>query len=76
MSDKVRQIRRKNAIYRKGLHEGYRLGLAAAEREAQLCHMAWDGTAKVAASALADQISKLEVSEDEIQHMVVSRHDN
>lgn len=73
MSHKVREIRRKNAIYRKGLHEGYRLGLAAAEREAQLCHMAWDGTAKVAASALADQIAKLEVSEDEIERMVKSR---
>ncbi|CAM3841202.1 hypothetical protein G6L26_009615 [Agrobacterium radiobacter] len=76
MSDKDRQIRRKNAIYRKGLHEGYRLGLAAAEREAQLCHMAWDGTARVAASALADQIGKLGVSEDDIQRMVVSRHDD
>lgn len=76
MSHKVREMRRKNAIYRKGLHEGYRLGLAAAEREAQLCHMAWDGTARVAASALAGQIAKLEVSQDEIEHMVKSRHDD
>jgi hypothetical protein len=64
-----------NAVYRKGLYEGYQLALVAAEREARMCALSWDGVSAIGASVVADQIAKLEVAEDEVDVMVKRREE-
>ncbi len=70
-----RSARRRNGIYERALRVGYRLGLEAAEREARICAMSWDRTDSITAGVVADQISKLEISEAEIQQMVDKRNE-
>ncbi|NSZ63443.1 hypothetical protein G6L16_008835 [Agrobacterium tumefaciens] len=76
MSEFQRRRRRMNAVYRKGIYEGYQLALVAAEREARMCALSWDGTAAISAGVVADQIAKLEVSEDVVDQKVMQREDS
>ncbi|QTG12395.1 hypothetical protein G6M86_03670 [Agrobacterium tumefaciens] len=75
MSEFQRRRRRMNAVYRKGLYEGYQLALVAAEREARMCALSWDGVSAIGAGVVADQIAKLEVAEGEIEAMVKPREE-
>ncbi len=69
-----RSAQRRNGIYSKALKIGFQMGIDAAKRDAELCRLSWDGEARAAAGVIADQINKLEVSEDAIQQMVDERN--
>jgi hypothetical protein len=73
MSDRQRGHRRRNAIYRKGLLEGFRLGQDAAIREAMVCALSWDRESRIAAKTVADQIAKIAEPRAEIQLFVDNR---
>lgn len=76
MSESDRERRRKNAIYRKGLAEGFLMGQAAAIREAGLCSEAWAGNPgdpAVAARVIAGYIEQLNIPLEEIQRRVEER---
>ncbi len=74
MSTPGRSSRRRKWIYDRALRHGIQVGLEAAEREARICAISWDGASKIAAGTVADQIAKIEISEDEIQQMVEDRN--
>ncbi len=71
--NRSRSASKRYANYRRALDVGIRMGLEAAEREAVICGMSWDGVAAQAANVLADQIRKLEIPEELIRQTAESR---
>lgn len=62
-------------MYSKALKIGYRMGLDAAKREAELCRLSWEGEARAAAGAISAQIDTLTIPEDEIRYAIDTRNE-
>lgn len=70
---KGRSKKKRGGIYKRALLAGIDMGLAAAEREARMCALSWDGVSRIAAQTVAEQIAKLEISDEEVDRKLANR---